>query len=345
MSQDSSEEKSLPASAKKLAEARKKGQVAHSKEMVTAAVTLASLICLTACLPTMLASLRDGMAAVPEAYAMPLAQGSRFLATRIGKDMLIVLLPLIATTVAVVVMVNIILHKGVLFSLDPVKPKPERINPAEGFKRLFALKSLAELLKSLFKLLAVGLLTLLLLYGSMQALAESPACGLGCIPPLLGALLERQLVIMCLLMLAVGVLDIGLQRWLFLRDMRMTQTEKKRENKDMHGNPLIRRQHSLGRREGVVRRGMRHATFVIGAADATLALRYASPDTLVPVLVARALGPQAAAMQEEARRQGLPVVFDPAAVEVLAGRLRLGHPIPTDTFQTVIACMREASLL
>ncbi len=345
MSGDSSEEKALPASARKLDEARKKGQVEHSKEIVNAAVTLAALAVLLTAVPNAVAHLGQAVAAIPQFYQMPLADGFKQVCQQLAVHLLWLMAPLTGCVIAVIVLVNIVLHRGLLFSLDPIIPKFERIHPGEGLKRVFGLKSWIELLKSLAKLGVVTMLTTLLLRGAAQALADAPACGPQCVPPLIGLLLKRQIIIMGLFMLAMGIFDIAIQKWLFMRDMRMTFTEQKRENKDIHGNPLIRREHQRHRREATSKRGMAHATFAVRSTSELLAFCYGTLDAQVPLLVARGQGERSHLLMTEARKRGLPMVFNPIAVQELAPMVRLGQPIPNETFTTVIACMREAGVL
>jgi type III secretion protein U len=342
--QDTSEEKTLPPSAKKLVEARKKGQIAHSKEMVTAVVSLAAFGYLFIRLPSIFSFLEDGLLAVPDALALPLDQAVPAVAGRLGTDLLWSITPLIGLVVAAAVLGNVVVNGGLLSALDPVLPKMERLNPIDGFKRIFAVKSLIELLKSVLKLLVVGVLTALTLGQALQALVELPSCSLACAGPAFGGLMQRLILTVSAFFLILGGLDIGLQRWLFRREMRMTKTEQKRERKDSEGNPTIKRSRSRDRRIGGAKTGLRNATFVIRSADAALALRFAPSDAKVPVLVARGLQDGALPLIDEARTLGLPIVFDAEAAAAIATRLKIGDMIRQDMFQAVIACMHEAGI-
>lgn len=343
--QDTSEEKTLPPSAKKLTEARKKGQIAHSKEMVTAVVTVTAFGYLLIWAPSMFAYLQDGLLAAPDAYDLPFPQAVGEVAGRLGTDALWAVTPLIGLIVMSAILSNVVVNGGALAALDPILPKMERLDPVEGLKRMFGMKSLVEAIKAVLKLAVVGGLTALIIAKSLQALVETPSCGLSCAGPTLTGLLQRLLLTISGFLLVLGSLDVGLQRWLFRRDMRMTNTEQKRERQDSEGNPVIKRQHRQERRGGGAKTGMRNATFVIRSADVVLAMRYASPDALVPVLVARGFQDGALPLLEEARMLGVPVVFDAVATASIAPRLRIGGLITQDMFQAVIACMHEAKVL
>jgi len=342
---DTNEEKALPASAKKLREARKKGQIAHSREMVTAAVTLAAFGYLLARGDTILAAVTDGLLAVPDALDLPFDQAVAAIASRLAADMLWAVTPLVALVAATAVLTNVVVNGGLILALDPVSPKMERLNPVDGFRRIFAMKSLAELIKAIIKLLVIGVLTVLVVEKSLQTLVELPACSLSCAGSVLIGLVDRLLLTLSAFLLILGAFDVGLQRWLFLRDMRMTKTEQKRERKDSDGDPHIKRRHRQERLISGARTGLRNATFVIRSSESAYALRYAAPDALVPVLVARGTEDRALLLVEDARRQGIPVVFDAETASVIATRLKIGDLIKQDMFQAVIACMHEAKVL
>lgn len=348
MSKSDSEEKSLPPSAKKLREARKKGEIAKSREMVTAVATVAGFGVVAARASASADRFADILRAAGDATERPFWPALRALTGRLAVLGAEVLLPLLAILFAAIVLTNLVVNGGLVASADPVKPKLERLDPIQGVKRMFSLRNLIELLKNLAKLALVLAVTVALAEAAIPALVQLPACGLRCAPPVARALPGALLAASCVLFLAVGFLDIGLQRFLFRRDMRMTRTEAKRERKEMEGDPLIKRQHRREQRAATqsrARAGLRNATFVIRSADMAVAMRFRPPDAQVPILVARARAEAADALAEEARRLDLPLVFDPATAAAVAARLKVGSMIPKDMFNPVIACMRQAGVL
>ncbi len=344
--QDTSEEKTLPPSAKKLREARKKGQIARSKEMVGAVVTMAGFAYLIVRFEILFSKVSDGLLAVPALIDKPFAEALGPLLSRLAADVVWSVAPLVGLLVTVAMVTNVMVNGGALVAIDPVLPKMDHLDPVAGLQRLFGMKNLVELLKALAKVAVVGGLTAFLTAGSLQALAELPACGLLCAGPILHGLLLPLLLTTSGVFLVVGTLDIGLQRWLFRRDMRMTKTEQKRERKESEGDPTIRNKHRQDRRSSLaLKTGLRHATFVVRGGDAALALRYAVPDALVPILVARGVGEGAALLLREANALNLPVIFNAEAAAVLTPRLKVGRMITQEMFNPVIGCMREAGVL
>lgn len=343
-----SEQKVLPPSAKKLRDARRKGQVASSQEFLRAAGSAAALGYVTLRGPWLMEAARGVADAAASLSALPWQQALPALMSHIAWMAAGFVLPLLGLVVFCVLAASLVGNGGVVFSIDPVLPKMERIDPIAGFGRIFSTRNAVNGLKTVFKFVVVGVTTIIVLRSAVRPLAELPACGLGCVPGLTRALFGPLLLTAVLLFLVLGAMDLRLQRFLFRREMRMTLTERKRERHEAEGNPLIkgaRRRERQAALRNHVRTGMRHASFVIRAEGAALALSYAPPDVLVPVLVARAQGDAAVALLEEASLAGLPTVLNPETVALLSTRMQVGSPLPKELFTPVIACMREAGLL
>jgi type III secretion protein U len=347
MSGDTSEEKTLPASARKLLDARKKGQIANSREAVSAMVSTAAFGYLLLRGGALYAGATDAIEAASAATGHPWTEVAHSLVLHLLWIGLGFLGPFLALLIAVVVGTSIIVNGGLPVAIDPILPKLERLDPIKGFQRILGLRGLVDLVKILLKLVLVLGVCLVLIRSTLQTLVQQPACGYGCVPAILHGLLQPLVLACCGFFLLVGLLDIGIQRWLFGRDMRMTRTEQKRERKDTDGNPLIKRAHRREQRalQKAVRTGLRNATFLIRGQDLALAFRFAMPDAEVPALVAKASMEAAEVMVEEARGMGLPIVLDAETASALALRLTVGKPVTQDLFHAVITCMRQAGVL
>ncbi|TLX58664.1 translocation protein in type III secretion system, RhcU, partial [Stutzerimonas nosocomialis] len=274
-----SEEKSQPASQKKLRDARQKGQVAKSQDMVSAMSLLGCTLCLVVLVPRAEAQLRELIDLAALIYVEPFATVWPRLLDSAQQLVLALTLPLFAVTLGTSVLTNVITMGGALFSVEPVKPDFQRINPADGLKRIFSMRNLVEFLKGLFKVVALASAFYVVGRLALQALLSSSACGAGCIEATFHALLTPLVVTVILAFLLVGGLDILMQRWLFGRDMRMTRSEHKRERKDVEGDPLIKRERNRLRQQmqalGTARVGVAQATLMVAGAEGWLVgLRY-----------------------------------------------------------------------
>ncbi|MFS8371395.1 EscU/YscU/HrcU family type III secretion system export apparatus switch protein [Acetobacter indonesiensis] len=343
-----SESKELPASAKKLQEARKKGQVANSKDFVGAIATVVALFYIALRGPYFFAQLTTVLSDTAVLSEQPLGTALPLIIQRLNTLFVAFILPLLAMVFFAVFVAALVGNGGMVFSVQPLLPKFERINPVNGFQRIFSLRNIIDGLKIVLKFTAVLCTLVLVVQSDLQSLVHLPACGPNCVPGAVRAMVWPVLLSAIFCFLVLGCLDLGAQRLLFRREMRMTRTEQKKEQKNSEGNPLIKRAQRQERRAAMisnVRMGLKNATFVVYDTNVALAFQYAPPGVLVPSLVARSAKGRVSAFLAEAEAAAIPRVEDEEAAPFLAARVPLGSPIPRDAFQVAISCMRKANIL
>jgi type III secretion protein U len=348
MAKDDSEERTLPPTQKKLREARKKGQVPKSRDAISGAALAGGLMFIlfgsgmivTAC-AAMLTTAGD---VAGEEFGTALAA----LLPAVMRTVLRVVAPLLLIVPCMAVLAGIVTLKGVPFSAEPITPRGERLNPAEGLKRMFGLKSWVELAKSVVKtLLIVGTFIVVSVSG-VDALLHAPSYGLGAELAIMGRMAVPMMGAAVLLFLFAGGIDFGLQRWLFLRDQKMSITEMKRERKDMEGDPHLRRERKRIMREALRLAGglgLKRATLLIHDGGSTVVgLRYVMQQMPAPVVVCRARDERGRAMMAEALAAGVPIAED---LELAAGlsSLPLGQGIPERLFREVALALRRAGVV
>lgn len=342
----SSEDKSLPASAKKLRDARKKGQVAKSKDFVSATVTLAAIGFVVMQWDSIAARFTALIDRAGELSDKPLAVALPVMTSQIAETMATIVGMLLLFLVLAAMLSSVISTGGLVLSLDPLLPKLQKLNPAEGVKKIISVKGLIEVVKSLFKLVLVGVVGFAIIRSSLQGLVDLPSCGLGCTGYALRGSMLPLAAAGCVIFLVFGAGDMFLQRWLFMRDQRMSHTEKKNEHKNSEGNPLIKGAHKRERREAANKRaGLNQATFLLTGARIAVAMRYSSADTRVPMPVARAEADDVTRFVQDGRRLKLPVLHDPDIARALFEKVAIGHTIPRELFQPVIMCMKRLGML
>jgi type III secretion protein U len=346
MSDASGEEKTLPASSKKLEDARKKGQIAHSSDLVSAAGGVAAILYLCAWSETIVEDWRLALSFAGQIEATDFDSGLRQLVSVLLVASFRTIAPLLGLVLGASLLANIIVNRGLLFSLEPIKPKLDRVNPFAGLARLFGLKSWIELAKMLVKMLALVATLVLVMLGTWKTLVLLPVCGMGCFGFVVGIETKLLLAIAAGCFFAAALVDLFIQRWLFLREMRMTPSEAKRELQELEGNPLIRGAHQRLRRESASepRLGVRQATLVILGRNAVIGLRYVRGETGVPVVVCRGSGAAADRLLAEARELAKPVVEDAELARILMRRARLGAAIPSRFFNRVAKVIFSAGL-
>ncbi|WP_122524209.1 EscU/YscU/HrcU family type III secretion system export apparatus switch protein [Pseudomonas viridiflava] len=336
---DTSEEKSQPATDKKLRDARKKGQVAKSQDLVSGVVILLCTLCIAVLLPKARAQVEALIDLTANIYIEPFADVWPRLLDHAEQIVLGITSPVVAVTVAAVILTNIVTMRGVVFSVEPVKPDIKRIHPGEGFKRIFAMRNLIEFLKGLVKVLLLALAFYIVGRQALQALMESSRCGAGCIESTFYLVLKPLAFTVLAAFLLVGAVDVLMQRWLFGRDMKMSRSEQKRERKDVDGDPLIKRERQRQRREMqalATKLGLGRASLMIGiGGNWVVGVRYVRGETPVPVVVCRGSPEESVQLLAQAAPLGIAVWADAGLAEQIAKRSVAGDPVPENTFQAV----------
>jgi type III secretion protein U len=345
---DETEEKSLPASQKKLRDARLKGQVPHSRDLISGFTLTLMLIYLWLAWPLLEGRVIDLLNVISSSVDLPFAQAARQGIQLSLEALLLASLPLITILVVGDLVAGIVGTLGPVFSFEPVKPKFERINPAEGLKRIFSIRSVVEFAKSAIKVAVLGTAFFLILRGAIQSLFEIPVCGAWCLTTAALQAAKPLVAAAAVAFMAVGIFDLLIQRQLFLRDMRMTRTENKRERKDLEGDPLIRRERRR-RRElqaagHLVRVGVSRAVIAIMHGNQVVGLRYRAGETPVPFVVCKADGEAGVAMLAELREHGIPVVDDAEFVAALAAKHIAGDMIDAELFPAAARALVRAGI-
>lgn len=347
MQDNNTEQKSLPATQKKLRDARRKGRVSSSRDLVSGFGLLAMLIYFLMAWP----GIRDQVILlvdlVSRIYLEPFETAWRVALSATLEVIWLAIAPATAVLVLVIVIVGMIGTLGPVFSFESVKPKFENINPAAGLKRIFAMRNVMEFVKSLMKVLLLGSVLFLVLRYWLQAMFHAPSCGESCVIPLTIAALKPILAVAALTFIVIGISDIALQRWLYLREMRMTKTEQKRERKDLEGDPLIlgarKRERNIQSR--APRLGLSAANVMITGEGYIAGLSYNRKKMPVPIVVIRSSGAAANAVREAAAELNIPASEDLELAMELASNHRPGDFVHQKHFPAVARILIEQKLV
>lgn len=344
---ETSEEKTLPASHKKLADARGKGKIAKSADAVAAANLAVGIVVLFAFGGLIAHQITDLLdAALGEAASAAAGDASlaRFGAqlSRLASALVVVLVaalaPLALAGLAASVIANIVLNKGVLFTLSPMTPSLEALDPIKGLKRIFGKRGLFEFGKALLKLVVMGLILAIVVLHSLDSMVRLPVCGFGCVLDAVRAPLAVIAGTALLLFVVAGAIDVLIQRRLFLDEMKMTKTEVRKERKEQEGDPTIRSARRRLAREAANESfalGAKAASLFVYGPEAMVGLRYAPSESRVPIVVARASAPANVRLFAAARDTGAPILQDPRLAALLVEGGRPGKPIPNALFHDV----------
>ncbi len=334
-----SEEKNQAPTEKRLRDAREKGEVAKSLDL-TGAVSLFGTVILMLIAQSLLQNhfitlVRTVLDFVPGKHE-PVELLNVIQKIGLIAFMLMFLFAAVSCFSAIAALLP---QVGFTATMTPVTPNFDACNPATGFQRIFSIKSLAELVRSLIKTALIGIVMtktiMLLLPMVTQAMAQPFIVILQVSWSVLIKLLLIATVLFCL----IGVADYAFQRWLFMRQHRMSETEIKQEYKEMEGDPHIKSERKKLAREIAFSPSLKKAiasasVMVTNPTHYAVAIRYDEKEERLPYVVAKGCDKTAAKMRRIARKAGVPIVANPKVTRTLYP-IREQEAIPAELFEIV----------
>lgn len=331
------QDKTEQATPHKLEEARKRGQVPHSQELVSVAMTAAFLASFSAIVYQL------GIEVISHSHwwlanADRLATGWNYLAVQAIhsiQQISFALMPLIAALIVATVLSNLI-FKGVVFSLIPLKPDFKKINPIQGIKKLFSRRLLVETLKTILK----GVLFAAVLYyffksHYLQLLAIGSLSPTDIPHESIQLMLKLGLSLFFIMLLFV-LFDIWYSRYEFARQMKMSHREIKEEYRRREGDPTIRSKQKQIQRELLKKiaalGNVKDADVIItNPTHVAIALQYRPKTMMAPVVLAMGKGMLAKQICQLARKHQVPIIRRPVVARSLLAQCSINAPIPNST--------------
>ncbi len=340
---DDAESRSEQPSARRLDQARRKGQVALSRDLTMAATLMAALALLSAvsdrAITRVMTMMRDwfalaGQSARDTAWT-PEALHGVFL--KLGSDSLVIVLPLMACVAVTAAGVSF-MQTGFNWKSEGLALDVTRLNPLAGFKRLLSWRSVAELLKAFLKVTLIGATAYGAARGDVAHLAEWLELDVAGILGTTGELMLKVTLWTGLMLAGLSGLDYGYQRFDWKRNLRMSRQDVKQEQREAEGDPQIRSRVRTLQRDAARKRMMAavpKATVVVtNPTHIAVALRY--DDTMAaPAVVAKGAGFIAERIKEVAHEHGVMVVERPMVARSLYKLVEVGKEIPLDLYRAV----------
>jgi flagellar biosynthesis protein FlhB len=229
-------------------------------------------------------------------------------------------------------------QQGFGFSTKPLQPKFNRLNPVQGFSRIFSARAAVELLKSVAKFVVMAWVAYAVLEPRVPLLLSTLRLPLGQAIDILQSAVFALYRNVMLVMLVLAVADFAWQRSSWEKSIRMTKQEVKDEQKDSEGTPEVKqRQRTI--MMAVARRRMlaevpKATVVVTNPTHVAVALKY-DEKTAAPVCVAKGLDHLALKIRERAREAGVPILERPDLARALYRTVDVEQPIPRDLYQAV----------
>ena len=333
------EERTEAATPRKLQHLRDEGKVTKSVEVASAAGILGCVLTLYAfggmSWTQMQVMLTDGLVNLsrPDLTDTDLMN----LSMTLGLAFITILAPLLVAAALIGVIANVA-QSGLVLSGKLVTPDLSRINPLDGFKRLFSMRIVVELLKTTVKLGIVGWLLYRTYMDSFPIfLSLSGADMAGSLGLFVDTAFSTAFTVGgAFLVLAMA--DYGYQRWEVLRGARMTKQEVKEEYKQSEGSPeiraAIRRQRQIAMSR-MMQNVPKADVIVTNPTHFAVALRYRGDEMGAPKVIATGQDLIAQRIKQLAREHNVPVVENKPLARALYAAVEVDQEIPYDLFQGV----------
>lgn len=334
-----SQEKTEDATPKRLRDARKKGQVAKSRDLTTVFVMIVVFITIAVSAQWITGEFRQLMHATFTLVEKNPLTGSDMM--EIGRMAIVVLAKVLAPIlIAGLVSGAIIgfLQVGPVFSTEPLTPKFEKLNPIEGFKNMFKMVTFIELIKNILKIALVIYLAYHTINNYLEEILLSSKVGIIDSVSMTGEIIYSFFVKVSVMFFAIALVDMGVQRWNFMKNMRMSKDEIKREYKQDEGDPHIKGERRRLHREmvfGDARKNVKKSNAVVSnPVHVAVAIRYEREEMAAPEVTIKGQRKFAEMILQIAREEGIPIVRNiPLAWSLL--KVEEDTPLPEDLYEPV----------
>ncbi len=337
---DSSQERTEEPTSRRLQQAKEKGQVARSKELGTAAVLLSAAVGFAMAGPSLAKSLHLVMAQMFSLTRDQIFDTSEMLKVwgNIGQELAAPLLSFIVFLAFVAFLGNIVLG-GLIFSTKAIMPKPDKMNPMNGFKRMFGVQALVELAKGVAKFSVVAISAYFLLsffFDDILSLSTQHLPG-----NVYSALdmLVWMFILLCSSTLLIVAIDIPFQIWNHNKQLKMTKQEVKDEYKDTEGKPEVKGRIRQLQQEMAQKRMMADVpdadVIVVNPEHYAVAVKYDVSRSQAPFVVAKGVDDVAFKIREIAREHDVAIVSAPPLARAIYHTTKIDQEIPEGLFTAV----------
>ncbi|MEZ5996581.1 MAG: flagellar biosynthesis protein FlhB [Hyphomonadaceae bacterium] len=340
MAEQNDDDKTEEPTARKLEQAREKGDIIYSPEVGAAL----SLVVVTGLVAFMSGPILSQMAqalisflAMPDQFAAqpgPL----RAIAGALGLKVLAVF-GMVSLALAAAGLAARYAQDKPTFTAERLTPKMSKLNPMEGFKRVFGKAAVSSFLKSLAKLVVVGAAMGAALWPHDASLERMSLLDPAAILPYVQDRVVSMLIALASAAALIAVVDYVFTRQSYMKRQRMSRREIKEEFRQSDGDPMVKAKLRQIRMERSRRRMMQNvpqaSVVITNPTHYAVALKYEQGETPAPVCVAAGVDAVAQRIREVATEHGVPIVEDPPLARALFATVEIDQPIPREHYEAV----------
>lgn len=336
------EEKTESATPKRRHEAREKGQVAKSRELVTAVLLLATFLAMRIFADSIIKNLTDMLrffisSPVEIENAVKMSD-----LTNIYIHCVLVFAKAMAPVLMITALVAIVanyLQVGFMFTLKPLIPKFNKLNPIEGFKNIVSKNAFVDFLKSMMKVAIIGYIIFNYLKQNFVVIPKLLAMDMMATASFIGNTIVNTGVRVSIVLFILAIFDYGYQFWQFEKNLKMSKQEIKEEYKMSDGNPQIKAKIREKQRQMSLRRMMTEVpkadVVITNPTHFAIAIKYDASKSEAPMVIAKGKDLIAQKIKEIAKENKVPIVENKPLAQVLYKTVDIGGMVPAELYKAV----------
>ncbi len=332
------QEKSEQPSGKRLEDARRKGQVATTKELAPIVVLFGGTGMIALWAPTawrhFQGTSQQWFESIGTFHLTP--ESLQLYVYSIVDQIFLPLLPFALMIIALAV-TAILLQTGPLWVEHALQPKWEKLNPVNGLKKIVSLRGVVEGIKSLLKVGLISIIVYTIVKDDLESVTLLQSMSVGDAFSTIWGIGLKIILWVGAVMLVLAVADFVYQKWQTTQDLKMTKQETKDESKDVEGDPQVRSRRMSLQRERARQRMMQAVpkadVIITNPTHIAVALRYDSATMESPEVVAKGAGVLAENIKKIARHAGVPIIENRSLARGIYRMVKVGQEIPGDLYR------------
>jgi type III secretion protein U len=338
-------EKTEEPTPKKLRDARKKGQIAKSKDVPSVMVIVTAITLLITMSDFLLDSFKS-LLVLPDNYIeLRFYDYLKQMLPRFLSQASKIALPFLIGCFLAALIGNL-MQTGFLFSVEPIIPKLEKLSMIKGFKRIFSMKGLFEFIKSIIKVIFLSLIVWYVVYDNLDVILSLRYADSNAILPVIGYLIKKLFLFMVIGFIIIAVVDYLFEKKQYIKELKMTKDEVKREYKDSEGNPEIKgerkRIHQEMNESPSTQNVNQSSAVVTNPTHLAISLYYKLGITDLPVVLAKGSGKLAEKIKYIAEEHKVPIIQEISLARALMEEADVNDYIPAKFIKPVAEILRWA---
>jgi flagellar biosynthetic protein FlhB len=268
-------------------------------------------------------------------YSMGMAVSSL---RALALDIIKIIYPILIIGFVITVLGNM-LQQTWMVTAEPMKPKFSKLNPVNGFKRIFSFKQVFELLKSIAMMIVIAVIAFMTIKNKVNLLLTFYNITLYQALGIIWEIIVDVGIKVSAVFLVIGFIDLIYQRHKFKEDTKMTKQEVKDEYKNTEGDPQVKGQIRRRMQEVSRRRMMQHLpeadVVITNPTHFAVALKYEPNSGKAPIVIAKGADYLAFQIKDKAREYHIEIVENKPLARILYANVDIGMEIPPELYQAV----------